>query len=102
MKFTTTTEVERFTVTLSNGMRVTIVDRGEDAEIKVRENSRDLLNGAPSGPDVPRYVDGGSYEFVLPHANEIGARCSERDHDPDDLGFPAFGLATIENVRHYH
>jgi hypothetical protein len=102
MKFTTETETTRFTVKLSNGMRVTIADHGEDITIEVQENARDLLNGAPSGPDVPRYAPGGHYEFELPHVSVVGERCSEKDHDPSDFGFPAFGLATIENVRHYH
>jgi hypothetical protein len=102
MKFTTETETTRFTVTLSNGMRLTIADHGEDVTIEVSEKARDLLNGAPSADDFPRYVPGGSYEFELPHVNEIGDVCSERDHDPCDLEFPRFGLASIENVRHYH
>lgn len=102
MKFTTETEVSRFTVKLSNGMRVTIADHGEDATIEVWEDSRDLLNGAPSDPDTPRYLPGGSYEFELPHVSDVGERCNEKDHDPGDLDFPAFGLATVENVRHYH
>jgi hypothetical protein len=102
VKFTTHHEVTRFQVTLSNGMRVTIHDHGEDAEIEISEDTRDLLNGAAAPLDTPRYEQGGSYEFVLPHVSEVAARCSERDREPSELEFPAFGLATLENVRHYH
>lgn len=99
MKFNVDVEVTRFTVKLSNGMRVTIADHGEDATIEIREKDRDLLNGAPSDPDTPRYAPGGSYEFELPHVEDIAVRCNLKD---DDEGLHAFGLATIENVRHYH
>lgn len=102
MKFTTETETSRFSVKLSNGMRVTIVDHGEDVTIQVHEKERDLLNGAESDPDTPRYVQGGTYEFELPHVSDVAERCSEKRSEPSEQNFPAFGLASVEKVRHYH
>jgi hypothetical protein len=99
MKLHTVIEQPSLTVELSNGMRVTIYDAGEWRErpvITVRQESRDLLNGAPSAPDVPRYAPGGEYEFALPDAYEIGERCD----DPHDTR-PGEHHATIR-VDHRH
>lgn len=91
-------QVERrsLTVELSNGMRLTIHD-GAAPSITVSQESRDLLNGAPSAPDVERYLPGGAYEIALPDVSDIGERCSGRatgDYDQP-------GTATIE-VVHRH
>jgi hypothetical protein len=92
------------TVELSNGMTVTVYDAGEWREhpvINVRQRERDLLNGAPSAPDVPRYDMGGEYELELPDARVIGERCDARDADPGSPDFPGEGTATI-TVTHRH
>ncbi len=108
MKVSITTEAASFTVRLSNSMTVTIYDAGHgpysldgQAGITVRQAPRDLLNGAPSGPDVPRYDPGGEYELALPDAVTIADQCTERDHDPGALDYPPAGVAAIA-VRHIH
>ena len=93
-------DVTYFTVRLSNGMMVTIVD-GDTPSITVKQKARDLLNGAPSDPDFPRYDMGGEYEFDLPDASAIAELCDERNHDTSDPFFPSEGHATI-TVTHRH
>lgn len=104
MKLRTVIEQPSVTLELANGMTITVYDAGEwnsSPTITVRQRQRDLLQGAPSAPDVPRYDMGGEYEFTLPDAWEIGQRCSAYGADPGAADFPASGHATI-NVEHRH
>lgn len=104
MKLRTVIEQPSLTVELSNGMSVTIYDVGGGAlhpHVVVCQKSRDLLNGAPSAPDTPRYDIGGGYSFSLPDVSEIGRTCSAFGADPASADFPSEGKATI-TVSHRH
>jgi hypothetical protein len=97
-----TRELPSVTVRLSNGMRVTISDPGCGPSgfdgmpvIEVDDPGRDLLNGAESAPDTPRYEMAGEYLLGLPSACVIGTRC-----DNAQRGYGS-GHATID-VEHRH
>lgn len=76
-------------------MRVEINDHGE---VYVMQESYDILNGAPSDPDTPRYAPGGGYEFTLPDQVAVNQICDTPLGHPD---FDAGGTFTIR-ASHLH
>lgn len=102
MKLRTVIEKPSITIDLNNGMHVTIHESGDGSvSVRVRQRSRDLLNGAPAPDDCPRCDMGGEYEFGLPDASVIAGSCDQADADPDSADFPREGYATI-TVTHLH
>jgi hypothetical protein len=71
-------------------MRVEITD---DGEIRVTQENHDILNGAPSAPDFPRYAPGGEYEFRLPDQVEVSEICDTPVGSPDFDGGGSFSIA---------
>jgi hypothetical protein len=94
VRFSTETNTSYLTVTLKNGMRLSISDSGEKPYIQV------IQPGRMVGDDS--YVPAGRYEITLPDVEEVAALCDERAADPasyDD--FPSCGIAQITAV-HLH
>jgi hypothetical protein len=95
MKATVTTEKTFFTVSLDNGMSVTIVEAGEDGRpyVRVRQKAREVSPGM--------YDMGGEYVVSLPDATGIAEACDQRNADPNSCDFPREGTAMIP-ARHIH
>jgi hypothetical protein len=77
------------------------VEITDDGHVRVRQDSYDLLDGAPSSPDTPRYTPPGEYSFDLPEAVEVNNICDTGGITPDMPGFPSEGTFTIA-ATHWH
>lgn len=89
------TEITRSRLTIELPERHMRVEITDDGHIRVTQEPYDILDGAPSTPDFPRYAPGGEYEFRLPDQVEVNAVCDTGGVPPSSSRFPAEGTFTI-------
>ena len=89
------TEITRSHLAIKLPERHMTVEITDDGTIRVTQESYDILNGAPSDPDYPRYAPGGEYEFRLPDQVEANAVCDTPLGSPDFDGGGTFLITAI-------
>jgi hypothetical protein len=87
------TEITRSRLTIELPERHMSVEIFDDGTVRVTQESHDILDGAPSAPDFPRYAPGGEYEFRLPDQVEVNAICDTPLGSPDFDSGGAFTIA---------
>jgi hypothetical protein len=92
------TEITDSLLTINLPERHMRVEISDDGTVRVTQESYDILNGALSDPDYPRYAPGGEYEFRLPDQVDVNAVCDTPLGSPD---FDNGGTFTI-TAAHRH
>lgn len=87
------TEITRSRLTIELPGRHMRVEISDDGHVYVTQESHDLLNGAPSSPDTPRYAPGGEYEFTLPDQVDVNKICDTPLGSPDFDNGGTFAIA---------